>query len=92
MSHPPGTVNDVNPDPATPATDDVLATGEAASALPDVPAHWKRNVGLFLSGQTISLFGSMIVRAPVKKPLAGFSSSLKSPTRIFSVGTVMIAV
>ncbi|WP_369372116.1 MFS transporter [Promicromonospora sp. Populi] len=24
-------------------------------------AHWKRNVGLFLAGQTISLFGSMVV-------------------------------
>lgn len=26
----------------------------------DMP-HWKRNVGLFLAGQTISLFGSMVV-------------------------------
>ncbi len=27
-----------------------------------VPAHWKRNVSLFLTGQTVSLFGSMIVQ------------------------------
>jgi DHA3 family macrolide efflux protein-like MFS transporter len=27
-----------------------------------VPAAWKRNVALFLSGQTVSLFGSMIVQ------------------------------
>ncbi|MCU1411314.1 MAG: transporter [Rhodoglobus sp.] len=30
-----------------------------------VPAHWKRNVSLFLTGQTISLFGSMIVQYAV---------------------------
>ena len=29
---------------------------------PVVPAHWKRNVVLFLGGQTVSLFGSMIVQ------------------------------
>ena len=33
--------------------------------MPAVPAHWKRNVTLFLSGQTISLFGSMIVQYAV---------------------------
>lgn len=27
-----------------------------------VPPHWKRNVTLFLSGQTVSLFGSMVVQ------------------------------
>lgn len=27
-----------------------------------IPAHWKRNLALFLSGQTISLFGSMLVQ------------------------------
>jgi DHA3 family macrolide efflux protein-like MFS transporter len=27
-----------------------------------VPAHWKRNVALFLTGQTVSLFGSMVVQ------------------------------
>jgi DHA3 family macrolide efflux protein-like MFS transporter len=32
---------------------------------PPVPANWKRNVALFLSGQTISLFGSMIVQYAV---------------------------
>jgi DHA3 family macrolide efflux protein-like MFS transporter len=30
-----------------------------------VQEHWKRNVALFLSGQTISLFGSMIVQYAV---------------------------
>jgi MFS transporter, DHA3 family, macrolide efflux protein len=30
-----------------------------------IPAHWRRNVALFLSGQTISLFGSMIVQYAV---------------------------
>lgn len=30
-----------------------------------VPVHWRRNVGLFLGGQTISLFGSMIVQYAV---------------------------
>ncbi|RLK24731.1 DHA3 family macrolide efflux protein-like MFS transporter [Micromonospora sp. M71_S20] len=29
------------------------------------PAHWKRNVALFLSGQTVSLFGSMVVQYAV---------------------------
>jgi DHA3 family macrolide efflux protein-like MFS transporter len=65
MSHPPGTVNHVNLDPADAPADDVLATDETASALPAVPGHWKRNVTLFLSGQTISLFGSMIVQYAV---------------------------
>lgn len=27
-----------------------------------VPAHWRRNLAFFLSGQTVSLFGSMIVQ------------------------------
>ncbi|MFB2554305.1 MFS transporter [Herbiconiux liangxiaofengii] len=31
----------------------------------EVPAHWKRNAGLFLGGQTVSLFGSMIVQYAV---------------------------
>lgn len=36
------------------------------TAAPTVaPAHWKRNVTLFLTGQTISLFGSMIVQYAV---------------------------
>ena len=30
-----------------------------------LPAHWKRNVSLFLTGQTVSLFGSMIVQYAV---------------------------
>jgi len=35
------------------------------TAAAPVPAHWKRNVSLFLTGQTISLFGSMIVQYAV---------------------------
>lgn len=30
-----------------------------------VPGNWKRNVALFLSGQTVSLFGSMVVQYAV---------------------------
>ncbi|NRQ34693.1 MFS transporter [Nonomuraea sp. NN258] len=29
------------------------------------PAHWRRNVALFLTGQTVSLFGSMVVQYAV---------------------------
>lgn len=95
MSHPPGTVNDVNPDPATPATDDALATGEAASAVPSVPAHWKRNVGLFLSGQTISLFGSMIVQYAVMwyvtfETQSGFAIALYAIAAFLPQGIVSI--
>ena len=35
------------------------------SAPAAAPAHWKRNVTLFLTGQTVSLFGSMIVQYAV---------------------------
>ncbi|MFB2579802.1 MFS transporter [Herbiconiux sp. P15] len=43
------------------ATPQPAETAGAADAHP----HWKRNVGLFLSGQTVSLFGSMIVQYAV---------------------------
>jgi len=33
----------------------------SASAAPDLP-HWKRNIFVFLSGQTTSMFGSMLVQ------------------------------
>jgi DHA3 family macrolide efflux protein-like MFS transporter len=66
MSHAPGTLSHVNSDPVNAPAEDALVTGEAASAEPAaVPAHWKRNTTLFLSGQTISLFGSMIVQYAV---------------------------
>ncbi|QJU55815.1 MFS transporter [Herbiconiux sp. KACC 21604] len=42
-------------------TDDAIA---ATASTADF-AHWKRNVALFLSGQTISLFGSMVVQYAV---------------------------
>ncbi len=38
---------------------------DTAAAPDSVPAHWKRNVSLFLVGQTVSLFGSMIVQYAV---------------------------
>src|SRR5690606_7000705 len=37
-----------------------------ADATPEVePPHWRRNITLFLTGQTISLFGSMLVQYAV---------------------------
>jgi DHA3 family macrolide efflux protein-like MFS transporter len=38
---------------------------EAQPVPTEVSEHWKRNVALFLSGQTISLFGSMLVQYAV---------------------------
>jgi DHA3 family macrolide efflux protein-like MFS transporter len=43
-------------------------TGEeimTETAAPAVPEPWRRNVALFLTGQTVSLFGSMIVQFAV---------------------------
>lgn len=38
-------------------------TAEQLDAAPEEePAHWRRNITLFLTGQTISLFGSMLVQ------------------------------
>lgn len=50
-------VEDVHPD--TPPIEDAASDGQL-----DVPAdpRWRRNVGIFLSGQTVSLFGSMLVQ------------------------------
>lgn len=31
----------------------------------DTRPHWKRDVGVFLTGQTVSLFGSMLVQYAV---------------------------
>nr|WP_245866466.1 MFS transporter [Diaminobutyricimonas aerilata] len=36
-----------------------------STEVPVVPARWRRNVSLFLVGQTVSLFGSMIVQYAV---------------------------
>lgn len=46
---------------AQPAAGPAAPTDGAAA----VPPNWKRNVGLFLTGQTISMFGSMIVQYAV---------------------------
>ncbi len=48
-------------DPAAQA--DVPAMSDADAAV--VAARWKRNAALFLSGQTVSLFGSMLVQYAV---------------------------
>jgi DHA3 family macrolide efflux protein-like MFS transporter len=37
----------------------------SSEALEIEPAHWKRNVSIFITGQTISLFGSMLVQYAV---------------------------
>jgi len=41
-----------------------VPAGEDTATTPD-PPHWLRNVVLFLSGQTVSLFGSMLVQYAV---------------------------
>src|SRR6516165_5845993 len=48
--------------------------------------------GMKLFGKGWPVCGLMIVRAPLKKPLFGSSSSPKSPVRIFAVGTVAVFV
>ena len=51
-----------------------------------------RDCGMTLFGNGWPVSGSVMMRAPEKNPLAGFSSSLKSPRRIASVGTVAVLV
>lgn len=46
-------------------SDDDAAPQVSGASVSDVPQPWKRNVTLFLSGQTVSLFGSMIVQYAV---------------------------
>jgi DHA3 family macrolide efflux protein-like MFS transporter len=60
-----------------------------------VPAHWKRNVGLFLSGQTISLFGSMLVQYAVMwyvtfETRSGFAVALYAVAAFLPQGIVSI--
>ncbi|PJJ61671.1 MFS transporter [Compostimonas suwonensis] len=59
------------------------------------PAHWRRNVGLFLSGQTISLFGSMIVQYAVMwyvtfETRSGFAVALYAVAAFLPQGVVSI--
>jgi DHA3 family macrolide efflux protein-like MFS transporter len=82
----------VDSEPTSPSTDDVLAAEGDASA---VPAHWKRNVALFLSGQTISLFGSMIVQYVVMwwvtfETQSGFALALYAVAAFLPQGIVSI--
>lgn len=65
----------------------------AAPALPPVP--WKRNVSLFLIGQTISLFGSMIVQYAVMwyvtfETRSGFAIALYAIVAFAPQGVVSI--
>jgi DHA3 family macrolide efflux protein-like MFS transporter len=46
-------------------SDDDAALTAPSAVVSDVPQPWKRNVTLFLTGQTVSLFGSMIVQYAV---------------------------
>lgn len=46
-------------------SDDDAAPQVSGASAGGVPQPWKRNVTLFLSGQTVSLFGSMIVQYAV---------------------------
>jgi MFS transporter, DHA3 family, macrolide efflux protein len=43
----------------------MTAENRTETAAPAVPEPWRRNVALFLTGQTVSLFGSMIVQFAV---------------------------
>lgn len=51
------------PEPSTDAVEPPAPGAVAADG--DLRPHWKRDVGLFLTGQTITLFGSMIVQYAV---------------------------
>ena len=67
----------------------------AAVPASEVPAHWKRNVTLFLSGQTISLFGSMIVQYAVMwwvtfETQSGFAIALYAIAAFLPQGIVSI--
>jgi DHA3 family macrolide efflux protein-like MFS transporter len=46
-------------------SDDDAARNAVEAVGGDVPEPWKRNVTLFLTGQTVSLFGSMVVQYAV---------------------------
>lgn len=58
-----------------------------------VPAHWQRNVALFLSGQTVSLFGSMVVQYVVMwyvtlETQSGFAVALYAVAAFLPQGVV----
>jgi len=67
---------------------------DSSDAAP-APAHWRRNVGLFLGGQTISLFGSMIVQYAVMwyvtfETKSGFAVALYALAAFLPQGIVSI--
>jgi DHA3 family macrolide efflux protein-like MFS transporter len=68
---------------------------QASATGQPIPEHWKRNVGLFLSGQTISLFGSMIVQYAVMwyvtfETRSGFAVALYAIVAFLPQGIVSI--
>ena len=54
-------MTEIQPAPAPADTDVPDPAAEAEATHP----HWKRHVGAFLGGQTVSLFGSMLVQYAV---------------------------
>lgn len=68
---------------------------DAAPTADPAHAHWRRNVGLFLGGQTISLFGSMIVQYAVMwyvtfETKSGFAVALYAVAAFLPQGVVSI--
>ena len=67
MSEPVPDTQPAAPVPAPTGAPEPGATGAPGPAMTDeaTPPHWKRHVGAFLGGQTVSLFGSMLVQYAV---------------------------
>ena len=51
--------------PTTPAADLATQAGDAPTGVAEDDPRWKRNVAVFLTGQTVSLLGSMLVQFAV---------------------------
>jgi DHA3 family macrolide efflux protein-like MFS transporter len=67
----------------------------AARTAESVPVRWKGNAGLFLSGQTVSLFGSMIVQYAVMwyvtfETQSGFAVALYAVAAFLPQGVVSV--
>ena len=75
---------------AVPCRNPGVGSGYAFSIA--MPFELSLFAGMMFPWNATPVCGSMIGRAPVKNPLAGSRSSLKSPVRIFAVGTVAVLV
>ena len=75
---------------AVPCRKPSVGSGNALSIA--MPFGLRRSAGMMLPWNGWPVSGSLMIRAPLKNPLAGSSSSLKSPVRIFAVGTVAVFV